>query len=184
MSGHCSKISKQSHSPLKTMLRKLGNGYQAYCTTYKTQAMATHHGGAGCPVNSDINLHIEDTEGITGLVNDNESTSGLDTTVALGGPETEGHPDELIPANQTKLIALTREINDLHQWVEAAEGQPTESLDHIEWEQQNLFCASTTAFTDTYWAPWRSNTPVHWNLVYHTKANKPHKFLTTRYCCL
>ena len=59
-------------------------------------------------------LHIEDAE-TTGLDNDNVSISGLDTTIALGGPEAEGHPDELIPSNQTKLTALMREINDLHQ---------------------------------------------------------------------
>ena len=52
------------------MLGKLGNKYQAYCTTYKPHTMATHHRGAGHPVDSDIDLHIEDTEGInTSLVN-------------------------------------------------------------------------------------------------------------------
>ena len=69
--------------------------------------MATCSGGAGCPIDRDINLHIEDTEGInTGLINDDENTSGLNTTVALGGSEAEGHPDELIPSNQAKLAAL------------------------------------------------------------------------------
>ena len=100
---------------------------------------ATHHGGTGCPLDRDIDLHIEDAEGInTGLDNDNESTSGSDTTIALGEPEVEGHPHELIPSNQAKLTALMREINDLHQQVEAGEGQPAESLDHIEWELQTL----------------------------------------------
>ena len=48
--------------------------------------MATHHGGAGFPVDRDIDLHIEDIEGInTGPDNDNESTSGSDTTTAFGG---------------------------------------------------------------------------------------------------
>ena len=46
--------------------------------------MVTHHGAAGCPLDRDINLHIEDSE-TTGLDNNNESTSGLDATVALGG---------------------------------------------------------------------------------------------------
>ena len=59
------------------------------------------------------------------------------STVALGGPEAEGHPNDLI-LNQTKLTALMREINDLCQWVEAREGQPAESLDCIEHELQNL----------------------------------------------
>ena len=50
------------------MLRKIGDRYQAYCTMYKTHAMATHHGSTECPIDRDINLHIEDTEGInTGL---------------------------------------------------------------------------------------------------------------------
>ena len=78
--------------------------------------MATHHRDVGCPIDSDIDLHIEDTEGInTGLINDDESTSGSDTRVALGGSVAEVHPDELIPSNQTKLTALTREINVLCQ---------------------------------------------------------------------
>ena len=76
--------------------------------------MAICHGGAGCPINRDIDLHIEDAE-TTGLDNNNESTSVLDTTITLGGPEAEGNPNELIPNNQAKLTALTREINDLHQ---------------------------------------------------------------------
>ena len=88
--------------------------YQAYCTLYKTHTMGTHHRGTGCPLDRDINLHIEDSE-ITGPDNDNESTSGSDATVVLGRPEAEGHPDDSIYSNQTKLMALMREINDLHQ---------------------------------------------------------------------
>ena len=85
--------------------------------------MATCHRGAGCPVDSDSNLHIDDIIGInTGLANNNESTRGLDTTVALGGPEAKDHPYELTPSNQAKLMALMREINDLCQWAEVREG--------------------------------------------------------------
>ena len=76
--------------------------------------MTTHHRGAGCPIDRDINLHVED-EDISGLENDNDSTSGSDTTITMGGPEAEGHPDEIIYSNQTKLTALTRDINDLCQ---------------------------------------------------------------------
>ena len=68
------------------MLGKIGDKYQAYCTMYKTHAMATHHGGTGCHLDRDIDLHVEDSE-TTGPDNDNESTSGLDATVILGGPE-------------------------------------------------------------------------------------------------
>ena len=105
MSGHCSKNSEQTHSPLKTMFVKIGDRYQTYCTVYKVHTMATNHGGAGCPIDSDIDLHIEDAE-ITGLDNNNESIKGSDTTIALGGPEAEGHPNELVPSNQAKLTAL------------------------------------------------------------------------------
>ena len=107
---------------------------------YKTHAMATHHGGAGCPLYRDIDPHIKDSE-TTGLDNDNESTSDSDTMAALGGPEAEGHLDDFIHSSQAKLMALKREINNLHHQVEAREGQPAESLDHIEQELQNLSLA-------------------------------------------
>ena len=78
--------------------------------------MATHHGGAGHPIDRGIDLLIEGAEGIhTGPNNNNGSSSGSDTTIAFGRPETDCHPDELIPSNQAKLTALRREINDLHQ---------------------------------------------------------------------
>ena len=84
-------------------------------------AMATCHRGTGCPIDRDINLHIEDTEA-TDIDNDNESISGSDTTVALGGLKGEGSPDELLPSNQAKLKVLTREINELHQQVRPEKG--------------------------------------------------------------
>ena len=102
--------------------------------------MATHHRGTGFPLDRDIDLNIEDSE-TTGIDNDNESIHGSDTTVALGGPEAEGHPNDPIYSNQAKLMALTREINDLQQKVETGEGQPAESLDCIEQELQNLSIA-------------------------------------------
>ena len=89
------------------MLRKIRDKYQAYCTTYKTHAMTTHHGGAGCPLDRDNDLHTEDSE-TTCLYNNNENTSGSDATVTLGGPQAEGHPDDLIFSNHAKLMALKR----------------------------------------------------------------------------
>ena len=68
---------------------------------YKTHAMATCHRGIGCLLDRDINLHADDSE-TTGLDNDNESISGSNATVALGGPEAEGHPYNLIHSNQAK----------------------------------------------------------------------------------
>ena len=76
--------------------------------------MDTHHGDAGCPIDREIDLHIEDAEAAD-IDNDNESTSGSDTNVALGGLEAEDNPNELLPSNQAKFTALTREINKLCQ---------------------------------------------------------------------
>ena len=94
-------------------------------------AMATHHGGAGCSLDRDINLHAEDQEH-TDI--DNESTYSSDATVALGEPEAQGYPKDPVYNNHNKLTALTREKNDLHHWVEAGKGQPVVTLDHIECE--------------------------------------------------
>ena len=47
--------------------------------------------------------------------NNNESISGLNTTVALGELEAEGNPNEIFPSDQAKLTALTWEVNELHQ---------------------------------------------------------------------
>ena len=90
----------------------MGDKYHAYCTTYKTHAMATHHRGAGHPLDRCINFNAEDPEP-TDI--DNENTNGLDATVALGGPEEEGHLNDPIYSNNDKLTAPTREINDLNQ---------------------------------------------------------------------
>ena len=120
------------------MLRKIIDRYKAYCTSYKTHAIVTHHGDAGCLLDRGINLHVEDTEPAD---IDNESTHRSDTTVALGGPETEGHLIDPVYNNHDKLAVLMREINDLHQLVQAGEQQPAETLDCIECELQNLLIA-------------------------------------------
>ena len=57
----------RSQSPLKTVLGRIGDTYQAYCNTYKTHAMATHHGGSGQPLDRVTNMTreeqpIEDTD--------------------------------------------------------------------------------------------------------------------------
>ena len=75
------------------MLCKIGDRYQAYHVMHKTHTMATYHGGVGCPVDDDINLHIVDTEGIhTEPVNDDDSTTSTGTTIIFGGPEAEFTP--------------------------------------------------------------------------------------------
>ena len=101
------------HSPLKTMLGKIGNRYHTYCIVYKMHAMATNYGDVGHSV-ARYDLHVEDPEA-TCMDNDIESISGSDATVALGGLEVEGNPDELLPSSQTKLTTLTQGINELFQ---------------------------------------------------------------------
>ena len=44
--------------PLKTIPGKIKNGYQTYCTVYKTYAIAICNGGAGHPIARD-NLHVK-----------------------------------------------------------------------------------------------------------------------------
>ena len=74
--------------------------------------MATCHGGTRHPLDRDIDLHIVKAICID---NDDESTHSLDARVALGGPEAWGHPKDSVYSNQDKLMALMREINDLHE---------------------------------------------------------------------
>ena len=75
-------------------------------------AMAIGHGGAGCPLVRGINLHAEDTEP-TDI--DNESTHSSDVTVASGGPEAEGNPDDPVYNNCNRLTGNTREKINLCQ---------------------------------------------------------------------
>ena len=72
---------------------------------------------------------------------DNKRTHSLDAIVVIGGPESVGHPKDPVYSNQDKLTTLMTEINDLHLWVPAGEGQPAETLDHIHHELQNLSIA-------------------------------------------
>ena len=109
MSAH---HSARMHSPFETLLWKIGDKYQAYCTTYKTHTMATQHRSRGCPLDTSIDINVEDPEH-TDI--DNESTHSSDATVSLGGPEVEGHPKDPVYRNHDKLTALIREINDLCQ---------------------------------------------------------------------
>ena len=72
--------------------------------------MAIHHRGTGHPMDTDIDLPIEDAE-TTGLENDNESTSGSDATITLRVRKVEDHPDNLIHANEAKLTGLMTYAN-------------------------------------------------------------------------
>ena len=50
----------RSCCPLKTVLRRIGDTYEANCNTYKTHTMATHHGGLGQPLDRVTNMTRED----------------------------------------------------------------------------------------------------------------------------
>ena len=104
--------STRMHSPFKTLIRKIGDKYKAYCTTYKTHTMASHHGGTGHPLDRGIDVNAEDSEP-TDI--ENESTHTSNATVALGAPEAEGDSKNPVYSNHDKLMALMREINDLCQ---------------------------------------------------------------------
>ena len=97
--------------------------------------MAACYRGTGHHLNRGLNVFAEDIEHAD---IDNDSTHSSDTTFALGDPEAVGHPAGPAYENQDRLAVLMRVINNLHQRVAAEEGQPAETLDHIQQELQNL----------------------------------------------
>ena len=109
MSVHCSL---RLHSPLQMVFGKIGDTYHAYSNTYKTHAMTTHHGGSGSPLDRDIDMTRE-TQATT--------DTNIEDTQDFNTAETD-HFEDLEYNNPTKLTALTREIDDLHQWVQDGEG--------------------------------------------------------------
>ena len=93
--------SLRSHSPLKTVFGKIGDTYQAYCHTYKTHAMATHHGGSGQHSDGDINAHkTTDTD-----IEHAQKFQHINTN-DFEDSETN---------NPARLTAITRELDDLCQ---------------------------------------------------------------------
>ena len=122
MSAHCSL---RSHSPLKTVFGKIGDTYQAYCNTYKTHTMATHHEGSGQPLDRDIDVTREAAD------------ADIEDTQDIHPIETD-HFEDSEHNNPTRLTAINRELDDLCQQVQAEEGQPSEALHCIERELQRL----------------------------------------------
>ena len=99
-----------------------------YYNTYKTHAMATHHGGSGQPLDRDNDMTLE-------------GQPIVDTDVEV---QQDFHPKDIAPyedvehTNPTRLTVITKELDELHQRIQAEEGQPNESLHHIEQEVQHL----------------------------------------------
>ena len=116
----------RSHSPLTTVLNRLGDTDQAYCNTYKTHTMATHHGDSGQLLDRDAMLNGKDTD--VDILHDYHH----DDTGDFENVEWENH---------TNLATLTRELYDLCHRVQAVEGQPTEALYHKECKLQRLSIA-------------------------------------------
>ena len=88
--------------------------------------MATHHGGAGQPLNRDDTLHGEDTEANIPRNYHHEDTGNIETI----GQE-----------HHTNLANLTWELDDLCHRVQAGEHQPAEALHCIEQELQRISIA-------------------------------------------
>ena len=116
----------RSCSPLKTVLGRIGDTYQAYCNTYKTHAMDTHHVGSGQPLDRDTDTTREEQP-----VEDTNVEVQQDFH-----PEDTAHFENIEHTNPARLTVITRELDDLHQRIQPEEGQPTESLHHIEQELQ------------------------------------------------
>ena len=110
---------------------KIGNTYQAYCNTYKTRTMATHHRGSGSPLDRDLDMTRE---------TQNTTNTDIDDTWDFNTAETV-HFEDLKYNNPAKLTTLTWETDDLCQQVQAGEGQPMETLNHIECKLQNCSTA-------------------------------------------
>ena len=98
-----------------TVLGNIGDRYPSYCTTYKSHAMTSHHGGAGHSAKDrDLDSHTEFAGNIDiGPNHDSESTNSSDTTVAFGGSEADGSLGNLLPNSQADLNILPMEINSL-----------------------------------------------------------------------
>ena len=116
--------SLRSCLPLKTVFGKIGDTYQASCHTYKTHAMATHHGGSGQHSDRGINAH---------------KTTDAETEHAqeFHHINTSDFQDSE-PNNPTRLTAITRKLDDLCQQVQAGGGQPSNTLNCIKHELQKL----------------------------------------------
>ena len=102
----------RSHSPLKTVLGRLGDTYQAYCNTYKTHTMATHHGCSGQPLGR-----------VTNMPKEEQPVAGTDVEVQQDfHPEDTDQFEDLEHNNPNKLHVITRELDDLHQRIQTEEG--------------------------------------------------------------
>ena len=83
--------------------------------------MATNHRGSGNPSDREIDMTSK---------TQTTADTDVENTQDFHPVETD-HLEDLEHNNPTKLTALTRELDDVCQHVQAGEGQPTEALNHI-----------------------------------------------------
>ena len=85
--------------------------------------MATCHGGTGQPFNRSANPAR------------NEATANIPQDLH---PEDTNDFENIEHVNPTRLAAITRDLDYLHQKIQVEEEHPTEHLQHIECELQHL----------------------------------------------
>ena len=108
------------HSPLKKVLHKLEDPYNAYINSYKIHGMSTCYGGTSKPSEKDsdpqennITIHDEYQEDINYFEN-------------------------IEPDHHERLRDLTHEIDHLWQKVEANESEPMDGISHLEYKLNRL----------------------------------------------
>ena len=106
-------------SPLKTVFWKVEDTYQAHCNTYKTHTMATCHGGSGQPLDRDIDVTREAHEATDTDIEDMQDFHPVEAS----------HLQDLEHNNPARLTAITTELDDIWQQVQAEEGQPSGSFE-------------------------------------------------------
>ena len=90
--------------------------------------MATHHGGSRQPLDRDINVTREAHDATDADTEDTQDFHHVNTN----------HFEDLEHNNPARLTGTMRELDDLHQQVQAEEVQTSEALNCIERELQTL----------------------------------------------
>ena len=132
--------------------------------------MATHYGGLGQPLDR-----------VTNMIREEQPV--VDTNIEVlqdFHPEDTDHFEDLEHNNPTRVPAITTELDDLCQRIQAEEGQPTASLYHIEQSCNDCPYHSTHLHILN---PLGRVKALHEHSVFSTN-NKLHKFLTTGYIYL
>ena len=91
-------------------------------------------------------------------------------------PVDTNHFEDLEHNNLARLTAITRELDDLHQHVQAEEGQPSEAFKLHRMRITGL----TAQSTNTYRTPWGYDKTLYKHSVFCPETNQPDKLLATR----